>query len=355
MSTEHLVKILAERGVASRRGSERLIRDGQVKVDGHVIVEPGALVDALAQYVLVDGRPLPPLPDPLYRVLHKPRGCLTTRHDPEERRTVFNLLSDPHPSLAAVGRLDWGTEGVLLLTNDGDLAFRLTHPSYSVPKTYLVKVSGTPDPRQLATLGRGVKLEDGPTAPALVEMISSAGPSSWVLITISEGRNRIVRRMLEHVGHPVLKLKRVAFGGVTLRGLEPGQDRALSAGELRHLRSLVRTKGRIKLFVPWEVRAAVAEALRLPAPPRPQNGSARALDEEGRPYRNKGWARPKAKRGRPVRGRKPTARPLASNKGRGKTGGSGPKGKPGGGGSDGKPGGGPKGRPGGGGSKDGDS
>lgn len=321
MSTEHLVKILAERGVASRRGSERIIRDGLVKVDGHVVVEPGALVDALDQHVLVDGRPLPPLPDPLHRVLHKPRGCLTTRSDPEERRTVFNLLADPHPSLAAVGRLDWGTEGVLLLTNDGELAFRLTHPAYSVPKTYLVKVSGTPDPRQLGLLARGVKLEDGPTAPALVEMISSAGPSSWVLITISEGRNRIVRRMLEHVGHPVLKLKRVAFGGVTLRGLEPGQDRPLSPGELRHLRSLVRTKGRNKLFVPWEVRAAVAEALHLPPPARPQNGGARALDDEGRPYRNKGWARPKAKRGRPVRGRKPTVRPQSSDKGRGAKGG----------------------------------
>jgi 23S rRNA pseudouridine2605 synthase len=312
MSTEHLVKILAERGVASRRGSERLVREGLVKVDGVVVDEPGLLVDLMSQRVLVEGKPLPALPDPIHRVLHKPRGCLTTRSDPDGRRTVFDVLEDPHPSLAAVGRLDWGTEGVLLLTNDGELAFRLTHPSYSVPKTYLVKVSGTPDPRKLGTLARGVKLEDGPTAPALVELVSSAGPSSWVLITISEGRNRIVRRMMEHIGHPVLKLKRVAFGGVTLRGLEPGQDRGLTAGELRHLRSLVRTKGRSRLSVPWEVRVAVAEALRLPAPPRPQNAGTRGRDEEGRPYRSKGWARPKPKRTRPGRAKKAAAMPTGS-------------------------------------------
>lgn len=314
MSTEHLVKILAERGVSSRRGSEKLIRSGVVKVDGHVVTEPGELVDAKKQHVLIDGRVLPALPKPLHLLLHKPKGCLTTRHDPEERRTVFDVLQDPHPSLAAVGRLDWGTEGVLLVTNDGELAYRLTHPSYNVPKSYLVKVSSTPDERKLGQLARGIKLEDGPTAPALVELIHSSGPSSWVLVTISEGRNRIVRRMMEHVGHPVLKLKRVAFGGVTLRGLGPGDQRSLTPGELRHLRSLVRVKGRTKLSVPWEVRAAVAEALHLPEPPRPQKAGVRARDDEGRPYRKKGWARPKAKNARPGRGRKPSARPTRSKK-----------------------------------------
>ena len=206
--SEHLVKLLAERGVESRRGSERLIREGEVTVDGSVVTEPGARVDPSSQDIRIGGRRLPPRPTPVHLVLHKPRGVMTTRNDPEGRSTVFDLLDGPASGLSAVGRLDYGTEGVLLLTNDGELGYRLTHPSYAVPKSYLAKVSGTPDARKIAQLVRGVKLEDGPTTPAIVEMVTSAGPSSWLLVLIQEGRNRIVRRMFDHIGHKVLKLKR---------------------------------------------------------------------------------------------------------------------------------------------------
>lgn len=300
MSAEHLVKILAERGIASRRGAEKLIRTGVVTVDGQVESDPGALVDPEAVAVLVEGRPLPPPPEPAFLVVHKPKGVITSRNDPQERRTVYELLpEDTDGSIQAVGRLDYNTEGVLLLTNDGELAYRLTHPSYGVHKTYLVKVSGTPEERKLKALQKGVNLEDGRTAPALVEMVRTSGPSSWLLITITEGRNRVVRRMIDHIGHRTLKLKRVGFGGVTLRGLDVGEQRELTSGELDHLRRLVRKPGAGKPRVSHEVRKAVAEALRMPLPPR-KSRPTKGLDEEGRPYRRKGWARPKAK---PKRGR----------------------------------------------------
>ena len=296
--SEHLVKLLAERGVESRRGSERLIRAGEVTVDGEVVTEPGTKVDPRSQDIRIDGRKLPPRPKPVHLVLHKPRGVMTTRNDPEGRETVFDLLDGPSPGLAAVGRLDYGTEGVLLLTNDGELGYRLTHPSYEVTKSYVAKVSGTPDARKLGQLARGVKLDDGPTTPAIVEIVTSAGPSSWLLITIQEGRNRIVRRMLDHIGHKALKLKRVGFGGITLRGLEPGDTRPLSAGELEHLRRLVKAPGSCKLEVSRQVRVAIAEALHLPAPPADESAGPKHRDEQGRPYRKKGWARPKAKQRR---------------------------------------------------------
>lgn len=303
MSADHLVKILADRGIASRRGSERLIRDGAVTVDGAEVREPGALIDPDAQEVKVQGRRLPPPPKRVHLVLHKPRGVVTTADDPEGRRTVFDLIPRAVPGLAAVGRLDYGSEGVLLLTNDGELAYRLTHPAYGVSKSYLAKVSGTPDGKKLARLARGVTLDDGPTGPAGVELVSTSGPSAWVLVTVHQGRNRVVRRMLEHVGHPVLKLKRVGFAGITLRGLEPGQSRELTAGELEYLRRKVRSPGKGDLDVSRPVREAVAEALRLPPPPPDERSGPRHLDEEGRPYRKKGWARPRPKGRRAIRKR----------------------------------------------------
>jgi 23S rRNA pseudouridine2605 synthase len=296
MASEHLVKILAERGVASRRGAERLIRDGEVTVDGAVQTDPGVMLDPDSVRIAVDGHRLPAKPEPAFFVMHKPKGVITSRKDPQERKTVFDLLpTDFDTSIQAVGRLDFGTEGVLLLTNDGELAYRLTHPSYGVTKSYLVKVSGSPEERKIKAMEKGVNLEDGRTAPALVELVRSTGPSSWLLITISEGRNRIVRRMIDHIGHRTLKLKRVGFGGITLRALEPSKVRVFTKGELEHLRRLVAKPGTAKLKVTHEVRKAVAEALRLPLPPR-KSRPPKSLDEEGRPYRRKGWARPKAKK-----------------------------------------------------------
>ena len=297
MKPDHLVKILAEHGIASRRASERMIREGLVTVDGQVVSDPGLIVDIRAQKVLVDKLPLPDRPDPTYLVMHKPRGVINSKNDPEGRATVYDLITDKTSGLETVGRLDYGSEGVLIVTNDGEMAYRLTHPGYGVTKTYLTKVSGTPDKRKLSQLAKGVILDDGPTSAARVELVSSAGPSSWVLITIHEGRNRIVRRLMDAVGHRVLKLKRVGFGGITLRGLEPGQCRSLSSGELTHLRRLIKEPGPPVLKVSYEVRRGVAEALRLPTPDRELEETQRARDGEGRPYRKKGWARPKARKG----------------------------------------------------------
>ena len=295
---DHLVKILAERGVASRRASEKIIRDGQVTVDGAVLSDPGARVVPRAQTILMNGEKLPPPPRMAYYVMHKPKGVITSRKDPDGRRTIFDLIPDAPLALATVGRLDYGSEGVLLLTTDGEMGFRLTHPSYGVPKSYLVKVSGTPNERKMTQLSRGVKLEDGNTRPALVTMVVSKGPSSWLLITLHEGRNRIIRRMMDHIGHNTLKLKRIGFGGITLRGLDPGDVRELTKGELSYLKRQVAEPGAAELKVTFEVRKAVAEALRLPLPERERSEQSRSRDSEGRPYRKKGWARPKGGKGR---------------------------------------------------------
>jgi pseudouridine synthase len=298
MKPDHLVKVLAERGVASRRGSEKLVHDGLVTVDGAVAQDPGAVVDPRAQRILIDGKPLPPPPKPLYLVLHKPAGVLTSRNDPEGRKTVYDLLPELEAGAEAVGRLDYGSEGVLLFTNDGELAYRLTHPSHGVPKTYLAKVSGTPDERKLARLRHGMTLDDGPTGPSHVVVLRTTGPSTWLMVTIREGRNRIVRRLMDQIGHKVLKLKRIAFGGIALRGLLPGQARPLRPNEVAYLRRLV-ADGRAErsLEPSWSVRAAAAEALHEPLPERHRERAV-SRDEEGRPYRKKGWARPKVAKGR---------------------------------------------------------
>lgn len=304
MKPDHLIKVLAEHGVASRRACERLVKDGLVTVDGVTLRDPGEVVDPERQRILVEGEPLPPPPRLTYLMLNKPKGVITTRSDPEDRQTVFDLLEEAHPALATVGRLDYWTEGLLLLTTDGELSYRLTHPRYQVAKTYLVKITGTPQPRKLKEMERGIELEDGKTAPAAVELVRTVGPSSWLLVTISEGRNRVVRRMVEAIGHRTLKLKRVGFAGLAMRNLEPGKFRELSRGEIEHIKRVVSVElTEPRISVPYQVREAVAEALRLPKPDRPKREQrVKGRDEEGRPYRAKGWARPKAKTGKPATG-----------------------------------------------------
>lgn len=291
MSSDHLQRVLSDRGVASRRACERLIRDGRVTVDGVVLADPAAMVDPRSHHIRVDGEALPPAPKPAWLVLHKAKGCLTTRDDPEQRKTIWDDLPPLPSNVEAVGRLDFHTEGVLLLTNDGELAYRLTHPSYGVPKTYLVKVSGTPELRKLKQIAKGVELEDGPTGPALVRMVDARGPSSWLLIMIAEGRNRVVRRLIDHIGHRTLKLRRIGFGGITLRGLGPGEVREITPGELEHLRRLTREPGPARLESSPDIELAISEALHLATPPEPR----REPREPGQdaPPRKKGWARPK--------------------------------------------------------------
>ncbi|HMD56965.1 MAG TPA: pseudouridine synthase [Solirubrobacteraceae bacterium] len=228
-----LVKYLAHAGVASRRAAETLIAAGRVSVDGRAASDPALDVGPGAE-VALDGRPLAgPEPRVLYAV-NKPVGVLSTARDTHGRATVLELVPDTGLRLYPVGRLDADSSGLILLTNDGELANRLTHPRYEVPKTYRAKLARPPiGGGVLRRLRRGVELEDGPTAPARVRRV---GPQE-IEVTIHEGRNRQVRRMCAAVGHPVLELERVGFGALRLGDLLPGAHRRLSAREVERLRS----------------------------------------------------------------------------------------------------------------------
>jgi 23S rRNA pseudouridine2605 synthase len=228
-----LVKFLAHAGVASRRASEEIIASGRVRVRGQVVTDPARDVDETVE-VTVDGRPVTIAEQPhLVYVLNKPSGVVSTAKDPQGRPTVVDYV-DETERLYPVGRLDVETTGLILLTNDGELANRLTHPRYGVPKTYRVKVVKPPvKPAELDLLRNGVKLEDGMTAPAKVRRVKA----DTIELTIREGRNRQVRRMLEAVGHRVHTLQRIAFGPLRLGGLQEGQSRKLNARELESLQA----------------------------------------------------------------------------------------------------------------------
>ena len=227
-----LAKYLAHAGVASRRAAERLIAEGRVSVDGEVADDPARDVDD-THAVAFDGRPVRAEPHAVY-ALNKPAGVVSTARDPQGRPTVVDLIATPE-RLYPVGRLDADTTGLILLTNDGALAHRLTHPSFEVPRTYRARVRHPPvkEPA-LRALREGVELDDGPTAPAQVRRLGA----DRLELTIHEGRNRQVKRMCAAVGHPVRELQRVAFGPLRLGGLEPGEHRRLSPAEVERLRSL---------------------------------------------------------------------------------------------------------------------
>ncbi len=231
-----LHKFLAAAGVASRRAAEKMIRQGRVKVNGETVTGMGVAIDPAADQVLVDGKKVAlPAPDREYILLYKPAGFVTTMSDPYGRPTVRDLVRDAGVRVFPVGRLDMDTSGLLLLTNDGELANRLAHPSYGVEKEYLARVKGLPSPDVLKRLEGGVELEDGRTAPARVRLVKGGRQNSVLSLTIHEGRNRQVRRMLKAVGHPVTALKRVRYGPLTLSGLAEGEWRRLSRDEVAEL------------------------------------------------------------------------------------------------------------------------
>jgi len=233
-----LAKLIARRGLASRRAAEEWIAAGRVVVNG-AVADGTVPVDPDEDDVRVDGRPLPAPPPLVVYALYKPRGVITSRDDPEGRKSVFNLLEGLASRVEAVGRLDYDTEGLLLLTNDGDLAHALTHPTRRVPKRYLVKVYRTPDERDLQAIERGVMLEDGRTQPARVRIVETTDTTNaWLEITVTEGRNRLIRRMMGALGHPVSKLRRESFATISLRGMERGEVRALGAAEIQRLRDV---------------------------------------------------------------------------------------------------------------------
>lgn len=262
-----LQKLIAGAGLASRRKAETLIAAGRVTVNGKIVTELGTKVDPAKDHVKVDGKHLSQTQPFVYLLLNKPKNVMSTLDDPGGRTTVKDYLRGVSVRVFPVGRLDFDSEGLMLLTNNGDLSQALLHPRYHVPKTYLIKVKGILTEEEIRQLERGVKLEDGMTGPATVKKIKKAEMNSWLEITIGEGRKHQVRRMLESVGHPVIKLMRVKMGPLSLGDLASGEFRFLTDREANALRELVEQR---------------REAVESGAP----------VDRPKRPVRREGWARP---------------------------------------------------------------
>lgn len=233
-----LQKYLALSGVASRRASEKMIADGRVTVNGLVVTEMGVQVDETADQITVDGAPIHLEEEKHYLAYYKPVGEVTTASDPEGRATVMDKFRDYPVRLYPVGRLDFDSEGLLLLTNDGDMMNSLLHPSHEVDKTYLAKVSNRVEEDAIRRLRAGVQLDGRLTSPANVRVVRYESFATVLLVTIHEGRYRQVRRMFEAVGHQVVQLKRVGFGPIMLGDLPRGQWRQLTPNEIRKLKEL---------------------------------------------------------------------------------------------------------------------
>jgi 23S rRNA pseudouridine2605 synthase len=227
-----LQKLLAQSGIASRRKCEELMLAGSVEVDGEVVTRLGTKVDPHTAVIRVDGRRLPPVSAHVYLVLNKPTGVVSTMSDPEGRPTLTDYVADRPERLFHVGRLDTDTDGLIILTNDGDFAQKLAHPSYEIDKTYVAEVAGAVSRATLDRLMKGVTLEDGPVQVSRAKVISTHGEKSIVELVIHEGRNRIVRRLLAEVGHPVQRLTRTRIGPVGLGQLKQGRLRELDRAEL---------------------------------------------------------------------------------------------------------------------------
>ena len=243
MQAERLQKILSEAGITSRRKAEKLIVQGRVSVNGRVVSELGTKAVLGKDEICVDGKAIKAETEKVIVALFKPRNCVTTLHDPQGRPTVAELVKSISVRVYPVGRLDFDAEGLLLMTNDGELAHRLQHPRYKVPKTYLVKIRAHPLEEALAQLQQGISLEDGITAPAEVQVLEDDKKATWLSLTLREGRNHQVKRMCAAVGCPVLKLRRTQIGPIDLGSLRPGGSRRLNAREVRALREAVGLDG----------------------------------------------------------------------------------------------------------------
>jgi len=263
-----LQKLIAGTGLASRRKAEVLIAAGRVMVNGKVVTELGTKVDPARDHVKVDGKHLSSAEPFVYLILNKPKNVMSTLDDPRGRTTVKDYLHGISLRVFPVGRLDFDSEGLMLMTNNGDLAQALLHPRYHVPKTYLIKVKGILTDDKIRQLEQGVRLEDGMTSPAMVKKIKKAEANSWLEVTIREGRKHQVKRMLESVGHPVIKLTRVKMGPLSLGNLGSGEFRFLTDREANALRELV------------EQRVASVEKGEEP------------MARPNRQVRREGWARP---------------------------------------------------------------
>ncbi len=238
-SLVRLQKVLAASGIASRRKCETLMADGRVEVDGGVVTQLGAKVDPETAVIRVDGKRLPVAASKVYLVANKPRGVVSSMADEQGRPDLRSLLEGRTERLFHVGRLDTDTDGLIVLTNDGEFAHRLAHPSFELKKTYLAQVEGVVKPAVRRRLLDTVTLDDGPVAVDSFTIRSSQGGKSLVELVIHEGRNRIVRRLLAEMGHPVLRLSRTAIGPIRLGNLRSGQVRELDSDELGTLLDLV--------------------------------------------------------------------------------------------------------------------
>jgi len=234
MEEIRLQKYLAQAGVASRRKAEDLIRSGRVSVDGQIITEMGYKVDK-DSIVEVDGKKVFLEERKVYIMLNKPEGYVTTVNDQFGRPTVLDLVKSINERIYPVGRLDYDTSGLLIMTNDGDFTYKITHPSHNIEKTYIALVKGCPNKDELNRFSRGLRIEDYVTSPAKVKISEMQGNNAVLEIIIHEGRNRQVRKMCEAIGHPVIKLKRISIGPLTLKGLEEGKWRHLNKKEIEVL------------------------------------------------------------------------------------------------------------------------
>jgi 23S rRNA pseudouridine2605 synthase len=272
MPIVRLQKALAHAGIASRRAAEALITAGRVRVDGQVVTELGTRVDPRKSRVDVDGKRVI-AESYVYIVLHKPRSVVSTMSDPEGRPTVRELFADVPGRVYPVGRLDFATSGVLFATNDGDFAEGLMHPRRGVPKTYVLKVQGEMQPKDVDLWRHGIELEDGKTLPAKVKLLRHEAKKTWLELTITEGRNQQVRRMGDASGFRVMRLARTAFAGITSEGLRPGQWRYLTADELTTLKADFgvpkRAVSRPRVPPPREPPKRVAPQGREPSSRRP--------------------------------------------------------------------------------------
>ena len=230
-----LQKIIAGAGITSRRKAEELIIEGRVTVDGRAVTRLGSLADPEKSKIRVDNKLLSAGKGKKYILLYKPRNYITSLNDPEDRPKVVDLLKTVSARVFPVGRLDFDAEGLLILTNDGDFAQRMLHPSFAVARTYLVKVKGIPDPKTIKSLRTGIRLSDGITYPAKVKFSEKGKMNCWIRVTITEGRNKLIKRMFAAVGHPVLKLKRIKFGPFTLSNLRPGEYRMIPGGDIKRI------------------------------------------------------------------------------------------------------------------------
>lgn len=234
MEMIRLQKYIADCGIASRRKAEELIKQGRVKVNGSVVKEMGIKVSDNDQ-VEVNGRLIKPESKKVYIMLNKPSGYVTTVKDQFQRPTVIELLKGVNERVFPVGRLDYETTGLLILTNDGDFTFKMTHPSHEIAKTYLATISGIPSKEEISSFERGLKIEDYTTSPAKLRIVRARDRVCDVEVTIHEGRNRQVRKMCDAIGHPVLSLKRISLGSLKLGDLPEGSWRELSADEVKDL------------------------------------------------------------------------------------------------------------------------